>query len=176
MEKTRTNTKPRIYVACLAAYNSGTLHGAWIDAGLGEDEVRGEIARMLAASPEPDAEEYAIHDYEGFEGATIEEYSGIGRVCELAGFIAEPGELGGAVLSHVGGDLDEARGALEDRYLGRYRSLADYLEGVTEETISVPDALRYYIDYEAMARDADINGDVFTIQLGHHEVHVFSGH
>lgn len=27
---------PRVYVACLAAYNSGFLHGAWIDAGQGE--------------------------------------------------------------------------------------------------------------------------------------------
>ncbi len=24
--------QPRIYVACLAAYNNGHLHGAWIDA------------------------------------------------------------------------------------------------------------------------------------------------
>ncbi|WP_426033321.1 antirestriction protein ArdA, partial [Caulobacter sp. DWP3-1-3b2] len=23
--------KPRIYVACLAAYNNGWLHGVWID-------------------------------------------------------------------------------------------------------------------------------------------------
>jgi antirestriction protein len=176
MGNAQTTTKPRIYVACLAAYNSGILHGEWIGAEGGEDEVRAQIARMLAASPIPNAEEYAIHDYEGFEGATIEEYSGIGRVCELAGFIAEHGELGGAVLSHFGGDLDEARDALEDRYLGRYSSLADYMEGVTEETIKVPDALRYYIDYEAMARDADINGDVFTVQLGYHEVHVFSGY
>jgi antirestriction protein len=29
-------TEPRIYVACLAAYNNGNLHGAWIDATQGE--------------------------------------------------------------------------------------------------------------------------------------------
>jgi Antirestriction protein (ArdA) len=29
-------TEPRIYVACLAAYNNGYLHGAWIDAIQGE--------------------------------------------------------------------------------------------------------------------------------------------
>lgn len=32
MGDTAENTKPRIYAACLAAYNSGYLHGAWIDA------------------------------------------------------------------------------------------------------------------------------------------------
>ena len=32
MENAQANTKPRIYVACLAAYNNGILHGAWIEA------------------------------------------------------------------------------------------------------------------------------------------------
>ena len=27
-----TTEQPRIYVACLAAYNNGILHGAWIEA------------------------------------------------------------------------------------------------------------------------------------------------
>jgi Antirestriction protein (ArdA) len=31
-------TAPRIYVACLAAYNNGRLHGEWIDADQPADE------------------------------------------------------------------------------------------------------------------------------------------
>ena len=31
----------------------------------------------------------------------------------------------------------------------------------------------HYIDYEAMARDMELNGDVFTIALGFEDVHVF---
>ena len=61
---------PRIYVACLAAYNNGCLHGRWIDATT-PDEIRREVSAMLAASPEPGSEEHAIHDYEGFEGAHL---------------------------------------------------------------------------------------------------------
>lgn len=64
----------QIYVACLAAYNNGILHGAWMDATQSADEIRSEIAAMLAKSPIPHAEGYAIHDYEGFEGIRIEEY------------------------------------------------------------------------------------------------------
>ena len=30
---------PRIYVACLAAYNGGTLHGEWIDADQSADDI-----------------------------------------------------------------------------------------------------------------------------------------
>lgn len=52
--------RPRIYVACLAAYNNGRLHGRWIDANT-PDEIWREVSAMLRASPEPDAEEWAIH-------------------------------------------------------------------------------------------------------------------
>ena len=63
MSSVSDNT-PRIYVACLAAYNNGYLHGDWIDADQDVDEIRDEIATMLARSPIEHAEEYAIHDYE----------------------------------------------------------------------------------------------------------------
>ncbi|MCH2458263.1 MAG: antirestriction protein ArdA, partial [Henriciella sp.] len=79
------NDRPRIYVACLAAYNSGCLHGRWIDATT-PDEIWEQVRAMLAASPEPDAEEWAIHDYEGFEGASLSEYAAFETVCELADF------------------------------------------------------------------------------------------
>ncbi|KDA00755.1 antirestriction protein ArdA, partial [Hyphomonas oceanitis] len=52
--------RPRIYVACLAAYNNGRLHGCWIDT-TDPHEVWQQVREMLAASPEPDAEEWAIH-------------------------------------------------------------------------------------------------------------------
>jgi antirestriction protein len=51
-----TTTTPRIYVACLAAYNNGELHGEWIDADQSADAIRKEINKMLATSPEPNAE------------------------------------------------------------------------------------------------------------------------
>lgn len=45
---------PRIYVACLASYNNGVLHGRWIDlAGLDVDGVQDEIAEMLRESKYP---------------------------------------------------------------------------------------------------------------------------
>jgi antirestriction protein len=168
-------TKPRIYVACLAAYNNGYLHGAWIDATQGEWGIWDGIQKMLAASPIPEAEEHAIHDYEGFEGARISEYTGIETVTKLAAFIAEHGALGGAVLAHYNNDLDEASEALTERYLGTYTSLADYVQDITEDSMTIPQPLQYYIDWQAMARDAEINGDLFTISTAYNEVHVFAG-
>ena len=168
-------TEPRIYVACLSAYNNGYLHGAWIDAGQETWDIWAAIEKMLRASPMPDAEEYAIHDYEGFEGIRISESEGIEQVRGVAAFVTEHGTLGAAIYNDLGGYLDEAREAMTDRYLGCYASLADYMEEVTEDSITIPQPLAYYIDWEAMGRDAELNGDVATVRTAHDEVHVFAG-
>ena len=57
-----TNSTHRIYVACLAAYNNGHLHGRWIDATLGESHISRQTRAMLVASPINAAEEWAIHE------------------------------------------------------------------------------------------------------------------
>ena len=100
--------EPAIYAACLASYNSGRPHGRWIDATQGADHIRDEINAMLAASPIPDAEEWAFHDHSGFEGAAISEYADIDHVADLAEVIAEQGALGAAVYTHFGSDLKDA--------------------------------------------------------------------
>ena len=170
-----SDSTPRIYVACLAAYNNGYLHGAWIDADQDADQIRNEISAMLARSPIKGAEEYAIHDYEGFESVTIHEYAGIEKVARMGAFIAEHGALGAGLLSEFNGDIDQAETALQDCYHGAFASLADYMEELTTESgVTIPEALRYYIDWEAMARDAEMGGEFFTIETGHDEVHVFS--
>ena len=171
----KTKFKPRIYVACLAAYNSGFLHGAWIDAAQEPWSIYDDVKVMLAASPIGGAEEWAIHDYEGFGGVRIEEYTGFDRVSALASFVVEHGEIGAALLDYYSGDLDEAQQAITDRYMGEHSSLADYVQELTEETTTIPQPLRYYIDYQAMARDAELNGELFGISTTYDVVHVFAG-
>lgn len=165
-------TTPKIYVACLAAYNNGKLHGEWIEATQEPEAIHAEIQAMLKASPEPDAEEWAIHDYEGFGELRLSEWEGIERVSKLAAFIEEHGELGSEVLAHVGGNLIEAETAMEN-YAGEYKSLADFAQELTGEITTVPEHLQYYIDYQAMGRDMELNGDVFTIETGFEQVHIF---
>lgn len=166
----------RIYVADLAAYNNGILHGVWINATDDVDDIQDQINKMLAESPEEFAEEYAIHDYEGFEGYPLGEYAGIQTAHDIACFIEEYPNIGGELLSHFGGDIDEARQAMEDNYCGCYRSVADYAEELTEETTQIPQNLAYYIDYEKMGRDMELGGDIFTIETGYEGVHIFWNH
>lgn len=162
----------RIYVACLAAYNSGILHGRWIDATQDVADIQSEVREMLAASPIAGAEEWAIHDYEGFEGAQVSEYEGFERVAELAAFIAGHGALGGKLIDYFGGELDDARRAMEDCYYGEYSNVADFAQESTENAHDIPEALAPYIDYEAMGRDWAIS-DLIVIETGFEQVHIF---
>ena len=168
-----TQSAIRIYVACLAAYNAGCLHGRWIDASQGEAHIWDATRAMLAASPEVGAEEWAIHDYEGFDGAPISEWTSFETIAAYADFITEHETLGGKLLEYYGGDLDDAKAAL-DNYAGEFESLEDYARDLTEQTgTEIPEHLARYIDYAAMAHDMELGGDVFTLETGSNQVHVF---
>ena len=165
--------EPRIYVACLAAYNQGLLHGAWISIGDELSLVKEAISAMLLASPVTDAEEFAIHDYEDFGGAKIGEHAAIDEVMAIGALVREHGALGACVLDHFSGDLEAAVEALDDCYHGVFSDVADCFQELTKETTTIPESLRHYIDYAAMARDAVLGGEIFTIETAHDEVHVF---
>lgn len=170
MTKTSTATERlvdcRIYVASLADYNAGRLHGVWIDLdGKDTDDVRAEITAMLKRSPEEIAEDYAIHDYEGFCSIRIEEYDGIDRVCDLAVALEEHGEAFAAFYGHYGyDDVEEALTRFEDAYAGEMSSFQDYAEELFDELYAhdIPEPIRFYIDYEKFANDLLLSGDYST--------------
>lgn len=74
MNNQEQQTSPRIYVACLAAYNAGQLHGEWIYADREAHEILVDIKSMLERSPQSCAEEWAVHDYEGFSSISLGEW------------------------------------------------------------------------------------------------------
>jgi len=88
----------------------------------------------------------------------------------------EFGEVAGDVLSHFGDNLEDARKALEENYNGCYTSLADYAEELTTDTSEIPKHLGFYVDYERMGRDMELSGDIFTVETGYQEVHIFWSH
>ena len=107
-----------IYIADLAAYNAGHLHGVWVDATDEPDDILDQINTMLKASPVDDAEEYGIHDHGGFKGYSVNENEGIQATHDKALFIEAHGQVGADILDYLGDDLDEAKTAIEDNYHG----------------------------------------------------------
>lgn len=172
---------PQIYVACLSSYNEGILHGLWIDADQEPDAIHEEIQQMLEESPAQGiAEEFAIHDYQGFGAARIGEYEALEDISALANLIAEHGEqLASKVWEHADRDLERARQYLEEDYQGSFSDLADWAEDYLDsigQLREVPESLRQYIDFEAFARDAELGGDIFAIEDENWKVHVFWNH
>lgn len=164
--------KPQIYVACLAAYNNAILHGMWIDACQSESDIMAEIQEMLADSPIENAEEFALHDYEGFGTLKLSEYESIESVASNAAFIMGHAELGQALLSEY--SLDEAERMMSDAYHGSYDSELDFAWQLFEDCYSsgIPDSLIGYFDCEAFARDLFIN-DYCSVEANG-LTHVFS--
>lgn len=163
---------PEIYVACLAAYNNSTIHGRWISATQGLDEIYKDIYDMLAESPIENSEEWALHDYSGFGDITFDEYESIERVANIAEFIAEHGELGASLLGDY--SIDDAQTLLEDSYHGAYDSEVDFARSIFEEYYSdaMPKNLIYYFDHEAFSRDLFMC-DYFSMEA-QGRTHVFS--
>jgi antirestriction protein len=172
---------PRIYAASLSDYNAGRLHGAWIDADQEADELHTAVTAMLAASSEPCAEEWAIHDYEGFGPVELSEYETLERVSLLATGITEHG-LGFAAWAATAGTDPAALVLFEEAYRGHWDSLTAYAEellddlGASEVLEQVPDWLQPYmqLDVEGFARDLRLGGDVQTVE-GDGGVWVFGG-
>lgn len=167
---------PRIYVACLAAYNNGKLHGIWIDCNQNADDIWKEINVMLSSSPEPDAEEWAIHDYENWQGIPIGENEPIECIAQMAELLEEHGKAFAVYCNYHGSDADAEE--FQDCYVGKYESEEDFAYSIWDELGRVKQlenwgVLDTYIDWEAVARDLFIDS-YFSVETGYKEVYVFN--
>jgi antirestriction protein len=171
---------PRIYVASLTDYNAGRLHGVWLEA-TDIEQVRDGVARMLKASPGGAAEEYAIHDFEGFSRYLPSESTDFELICAIGAAIVEHGTVFTAYLEHVGFPahverLPELLEGFSESYRGAYESVEDWAGQHLEDIgllRQVPESLRDYIDLEAWAGDAELNGEIFSVEF-EDQTHVFS--
>lgn len=164
---------PRIYVASLSDYNAGRLHGTWIDAAQDTEQIHDAITEMLADAPSPDAEEWAIHDYEGFGDLPISEYEPVEAVAWYARGIGEHGLAFASWIAHTGYDPDDDAD-FGEAYMGEWTSVEGYVAAYLEDTglqadfdQAVPASLAPYarIDVDALARDLMLGGEFFSATM-----------
>ena len=179
--------QPRIWVASLADYNNGTLHGAWIDAAREPDELQADIDAMLSASPltaasgEP-AEEWAVFDYDHFGPLRVDEHENLSWISRVAKGIAEHG-LAFAAYADVM-QAEELLDSFDHAYLGHYDSLHAYVEQLVNDLgydrildENLPAGLRPYvkINLTATARDLEQGGDLHALPAMGGGVWLFRG-
>ncbi len=170
---------PRIYVASLSDYNAGRLHGAWIDAAQEPEDLQLHINAMLSKSKETIAEEWAIHDFENFNGLHLGEWEDLTHVSRVAKGITEHG-LAFAHFATIAASDDELD-QFDDAYQGHWDSLTAYADNMLDDfgieralDSAVPESLRPYVrfDSEAFGRDLELGGDITAIE-GDGAVYVF---
>lgn len=171
---------PRIYAACLAAYTAGRLHGQWIDVTSDIDQMHAEIEAMLAESPEPDAEEWAIHDTDGFDWVPIGEYEPLDRLAAIGDLLEEhPGAVVAAFLDGWGDrGADELVSTFGDAHGGCWTSVKAFADEVlisSDAKGALGAELYGYLDLERYARDCEINGGFSTVETSD-GVHVIWDH
>lgn len=75
-------------------------------------------------------------------------------------------------LAENGYSLDQIPSSKDDVTFYHGRAV-DYAEEIITECYDVPSALEYYIDFEAFARDMELNGDFTTLETDRGDVLVF---
>jgi antirestriction protein len=172
---------PKIYVACLSAYNNGFLHGKWIDAAQDVNLVWQEIHQMLSNSPMEDAEDWSIHDYEGFPGISIPENPDLAEVVSIARSIVEHGAAMNAFIAWRKNygyelDFDEIEEQFNEMYCGEWENEEDFAlrsDEIAEiynwkELEEKFEFWSKHIDWEALARDLFLT-DYHSVEVNQYD-------
>ncbi len=159
----KTETNPRVYMACLGCYNEGRYHGQWIDA----DDLEGEMdycslhKRSDGTYPMTNCkrlhhEEWAIHDYDGVPN--LGEHPDIPYLIKVMRGIEEHGEAFYEWFNldpHNKSHHDDLSEAFEEAYCGEWDSPKDFAEQRAEDlgylphhTEKDPNPLFYFVDFE----------------------------
>jgi antirestriction protein len=172
--------QPRIWVACLASYNNGILYGRWVEADQEVEALAAEVQAMLAESPVPGAEEFAIYDDEGFFDLGLGEYQDLPTISRVARGIVEHGEAY-ALLAKFASleDLEFLEAAMRDNYLGAWESMEAFAEHVVDDLgveayiEHAPVSYRKYlkVDLERLAEDLEL--ELTVLDGGDGRVYVF---
>lgn len=172
--------RPRIYVADLAAYNYGRLHGRWIDCDQAPEEIAAQIREMLSESPVAGADEWRIDDAEGFGSWHIGEWESCETLAAVAQLLVAHGDALSAFVANEGMGYwskrpDELESAFTESYSGCWESVTDYAAQFIEDCydLTLMGPLADYIDYASFARDLVLGGDVWTADAPAGRVHVF---
>jgi antirestriction protein len=165
---------PRVYVSCLAAYNAGIYHGAWIEA-TDEDEMMENINYILSQSPIPNAEEWMFNDFMEFEGANVGEYTPVEEVVRIGQAIEKHGKA--YVLYHGYHGNDTTVKQFEEDYLGCYENEEDFVYQQLDDMGVIKRAEEIglnpsYIDYSQIALDWFIES-YLAFRTAYNKCHVF---
>lgn len=144
---------PKIYVASLSDYNSGSLRGKWFDLSqyTSADDLLIDIDAMLKSFG-PGREEWAIHDFEGFprslysENMSKEKLQMVIDLASIANDISAPMGVFYKWMENYHDEFSDAHDAVSkfnDSYLGEYDNPKDFAHDTASEAVASTDSGGY---------------------------------
>lgn len=158
--------------------------------GNGERDIIGGVEpcwHCKGTGKTPSAEEWAIHDFEGFGNWKMSESESIDAVAAYANAIDQLDEDDATAFSawfdnsdaNMDDDADTMIEKFREVYQGCFDSLGDYAADWIEQTgglpKDLPDYIRNHINYDGIGRDFELGGDIWTHEEGG-QVYVFDNH
>lgn len=168
---TKTNLMFNVWIGNLNKYNCGELSGEWIDfLALDIDEINEKIAE-ICYNPEleeiEELDEFFIADYDCSFKHNFGEYENIEELKELADVLADLADEFGEYFDDITEAADyfgvDYRNIDADDFIIHYdcNDMYDVAYNYVNECgllDGMPEHLQCYFDYNALARDMDIEG------------------
>ncbi|NDV46243.1 antirestriction protein ArdA [Paludibacter sp. 221] len=156
----------RIYVGTYAKYNNGSIFGKWLDLSDYSDKEEFEEACCELHKDEEDPE-LMFQDWENIPSELISEswlsddfFEIRDAVDDLSEIEKEAFQVFLKIYSFSWSDAVYLIGKFINSFQGSYNSKEDFAQELFDECYlhEVPEKIRYYIDYEAFARDLFLDG------------------
>jgi antirestriction protein len=154
---------PAIYVANLAAYNAGSLRGAWINPSSDKDELSEQVLAAIGGNAD---NEWAIHDYNLFP--SLGEYPSLADVAKVAAMFEEHDhDAVRAAIDEAGVRyLDQAESMLENGFrefdMREDEAMEEYAQELADDGVLDAKFLLQYVDWSRVARD--VRMDVHVVE------------
>lgn len=156
----------KVYIANLEKYNEGELVGAWFDLPIDYEENKEKIGLNNKY------EEYAIHDYE--LPFAVDEYTPISELNQMYDQIQELDESPildelKEILGHWFSNVEELIEHKDEIVCySNCSSMEDVAYLYVEEGFfgEILERIQMYLDYSAIARDLEINGNFLVTSHG----------
>ncbi|MCM1008667.1 MAG: antirestriction protein ArdA [Ruminococcus flavefaciens] len=157
-----TTTTISVFLNTWANYNkNGADGGFWVDLPCNLDET---LERLAASTGEEvDEMEAFINDFETeIKGLEISEYSNIEELNDLAESLDDLDEYDiekiDAIMEAYGGTLENAIENIDEYTYYSGMTLEDVAYELVDERSELSEFAKRYFDYEAFARDLEIDG------------------
>lgn len=154
----------KVFLTNLGKYNEGYLIGEWLELPASQQEIDETMAKI---GINEEYEEWFITDYETDINIEIGEYSNIDELNKIADELEslnEDDDIIEAIFNYCQ-DMQETINKIENRDYIIYEDCYDMVDvayQIVEECgylNDVPEKIAMYFDYEAFARDLEIEGN-----------------